>query len=59
MFSTKVLIEPGHLINFTSPILETGGELYVFTSHEKVWPFAEQRQYFHSFISRLPVLVRP
>ena len=30
MFSTKVLIEPGHLINFTSPILERGGALYVF-----------------------------
>ena len=30
MFSTKVLIEAGHLINFTSPILETGGALYVF-----------------------------
>ena len=25
MFRTKVLIEPGNLINFTSPILETGG----------------------------------
>ena len=27
MFRTKVLIEPGNLINFTSPILETGGAL--------------------------------
>ena len=30
MFSTKVLIKVGHLINFTSPVLETGGALYVF-----------------------------
>ena len=30
MFSTKVLIEAAHLINFTSPILERGEALYVF-----------------------------
>ena len=41
MFSTKVLIEAGNLINFTSPVLETGGAiLRVHPSHEKVWPFA-------------------
>ena len=54
MFSAKVLIEAGHLIHasYTGNGRDT---LRVYPSHEKVSPFAEQRQYYHPVISILSI----